>query len=118
MHLWADWIREKKFNFLWIYYITNCTIIKYISHFDIIRVIPYVLRNILSTKLGGGGGQSILFGREIFWIIESNSNTTQLIERNKMKIQTENNESSNYEYIIGQFLDYERIELEFRCNQI
>ena len=33
-----------------------------------------------------------------------------------MKIQTENNESSNYEYIIGQFLDYERIELEFRCN--
>lgn len=89
---------RKKFNLLLIYYITNCTIIKYISHFDIIRVILYVLRNIpLQQNVCGGGKQSILFGRKIFWIIESNSNTTQLIERNKMKIQAENNESSNYE---------------------
>lgn len=70
---------RKKFNLSLIYYITNCTIIKYISHFDIIRVIPYVLKNIPLQQNGGGGGkQSILFDRKIFWIIESNSNTTQL----------------------------------------
>lgn len=71
--------RRKKFNLSLIYYITNCTIIKYISHFDIIRVIPYVLKNIPLQQNGGRGGkQSILFDRKIFWIIESNSNTTQL----------------------------------------
>lgn len=70
---------RKKFNLSLIYYITNCTIIKYISHFDIIRVIPYVLKNIPLQQNGGRGGkQSILFDRKIFWIIESNSNTTQL----------------------------------------
>lgn len=46
---------------------------------------------------GGVVKQSVLFSRKIFWIIESDSNITQLIERNKMKIQAENNESSNYE---------------------
>lgn len=71
--------RRKKFNLSLIYYITNCTIIKYISHFDIIRVIPYVLKNIPLQQNGGRGGkQSILFDRKIFWIIENNSNTTQL----------------------------------------
>lgn len=45
---------RKKFNLSLIYYITNCTIIKYISHFDIIRVIPYVLKNIPLQQNGGG----------------------------------------------------------------